>query len=195
MLLSQLIMVIQTLNYEVITGRGILNLETTKTAYYELKELKLFTRQLTKQLVVRQFVVNPGICSRCGKNKNIHAHHPDYTEPKIIVWLCKSCHSKLNTGTRNRKREVGIFIYYDEGRLKQFAAWKEFVETKNLLRSFISSPITPDRFNTETERSRIQLENNVLRAELNLRKSVRAHLDFIIYEPKIQQYLEGFKED
>lgn len=31
-------------------------------------------------------------CMVCGSNKNIHAHHEDYTKPLSVWWLCKQHH-------------------------------------------------------------------------------------------------------
>jgi len=30
-------------------------------------------------------------CVRCG-NPVVEAHHPDYNQPLLVVWLCRSCH-------------------------------------------------------------------------------------------------------
>lgn len=38
-------------------------------------------------------VIIPQPCRDCGADK-VHGHHPDYSKPLEVVWLCPSCHSK-----------------------------------------------------------------------------------------------------
>jgi hypothetical protein len=40
-------------------------------------------------------LVRPTVCEQCGKRtskQDIHAHHPDYSKPLTIKWLCPECH-------------------------------------------------------------------------------------------------------
>jgi DNA-directed RNA polymerase subunit M/transcription elongation factor TFIIS len=37
-----------------------------------------------------------GPCEVCSATEDIQAHHPDYTDPLNIVWLCKRCHAYLH---------------------------------------------------------------------------------------------------
>ena len=32
-------------------------------------------------------------CEGCGIPKRLEAHHPDYSRPLLVVWLCKPCHA------------------------------------------------------------------------------------------------------
>ena len=40
-------------------------------------------------------ITKPKECSRCGHptpRVRLHAHHPDYSKPLEIIWLCSECH-------------------------------------------------------------------------------------------------------
>jgi len=32
-------------------------------------------------------------CVHCGSTKRVQGHHPDYTKPLEVIWLCQSCHA------------------------------------------------------------------------------------------------------
>ena len=36
-------------------------------------------------------------CERCGAKK-VHMHHPDYSKPLEVIWLCTRCHEKEHHG-------------------------------------------------------------------------------------------------
>ena len=35
----------------------------------------------------------PALCEDCGVAKRLEKHHPDYSKPLAVVWLCKPCHA------------------------------------------------------------------------------------------------------
>ncbi len=35
-------------------------------------------------------------CAQCGSCHRLQAHHPDYSKPLDVVWLCEPCHKKLH---------------------------------------------------------------------------------------------------
>ena len=34
----------------------------------------------------------PSNCTKCDSTEHIQGHHPDYTKPLEVVWLCRECH-------------------------------------------------------------------------------------------------------
>lgn len=45
-------------------------------------------------------VIRPKRCQACDKKGLPHAHHPDYSKPLDVIWLCRKCH-----GVVHRKRD------------------------------------------------------------------------------------------
>jgi len=37
-----------------------------------------------------------GPCTKCGSEVNVQAHHPDYSLPHHVIWLCVRCHLKTH---------------------------------------------------------------------------------------------------
>jgi hypothetical protein len=40
----------------------------------------------------------PENCEGCGRQAEVEGHHPDYSQPLVVVWLCTKCH-----GVEHRK--------------------------------------------------------------------------------------------
>ena len=49
---------------------------------------------------VRSRKIKRGNCNNCGSQKT-HAHHPDYSKPLQIVWLCITHHMELHRAIKN----------------------------------------------------------------------------------------------
>ena len=48
----------------------------------------------------------PRPCDICGEADNVEMHHPDYSEPLRVVWLCRPHHLRLHAGTLATKGAV-----------------------------------------------------------------------------------------
>lgn len=45
-------------------------------------------------------------CQSCGTSDGrIHGHHPDYTKPLDVMWLCAACHSRQHRLEREELRQ------------------------------------------------------------------------------------------
>ena len=47
-------------------------------------------------------------CNVCASEKNLHAHHEDYSKRLTVIWLCASCHGLLHK-TKTRKNNARNF--------------------------------------------------------------------------------------
>lgn len=50
--------------------------------------------------VYRGLVQRRNVCDLCGSSGKIHGHHPDYSKPLDVIWVCTICHGKLHRGRR-----------------------------------------------------------------------------------------------
>lgn len=52
-------------------------------------------------------IKRPNKCAVCGVLCKPQAHHPDYSKPLEVVWLCVSCHSDVHKRLREQNRKGG----------------------------------------------------------------------------------------
>lgn len=43
-----------------------------------------------------QHILLGSFCAICGNTKELEKHHPNYSQPKLIITLCKKCHTKIH---------------------------------------------------------------------------------------------------
>lgn len=51
---------------------------------------------------VRRGKIKKEPCVICTSIINIESHHPDYSQPDWVIWLCRKCHKGLH---KNEKFE------------------------------------------------------------------------------------------
>ena len=80
--------------------RLYLNVKETRKQNVEYQR-KTKVWRTTNNAVRAGKLIRPSICSVCLEEKDIEAHHEDYSKPLEIIWCCKDCHVELD-----RHREV-----------------------------------------------------------------------------------------
>ena len=86
-------------NREYMKRKRLNNLETVRAMDRErslvrLKDEKYKARMILNIAVRDGKVYKPNICQDCGKETKLYAHHPDYSQPLLVEWLCSECHGK-----------------------------------------------------------------------------------------------------
>jgi len=62
---------------------------------------KTKARNKLKTAINNGTLVRPSQCQKCGATgskgagNQIEGHHPDYSQPLKVEWLCRSCHMRL----------------------------------------------------------------------------------------------------
>lgn len=71
-----------------------------KNRRYEKKNnLQRFAHLSVRAAILCGILVRPKKCSDCGKRCHPHAHHPDYSKPLDVLWLCHACHVEAHGGS------------------------------------------------------------------------------------------------
>ncbi len=73
-----------------------------KKAWREKNPAKDRASQTLRNAVARGKMKRSTVCEVCGLGGKIHGHHPDYSKPLEVQWLCIRCHERAHhdTGTR-----------------------------------------------------------------------------------------------
>jgi hypothetical protein len=46
-------------------------------------------------------------CAMCG-DPNTEKHHPDYSRPLLVIWLCHQCHVDLHMSEKSSSTDGGL---------------------------------------------------------------------------------------
>ena len=71
--------------------------------YSKYNSEKIKAHNIIKYAIQTGKIIKPTICEHCKKEfpiKDIDGHHPDYSKPLEVIWLCKSCHKILHVNLR-----------------------------------------------------------------------------------------------
>lgn len=65
--------------------------------------LKTQARSKLKHAVKMGLLIRPSKCQACGEEKKVEGHHPDYTKPLEVEWMCHRCHCRTHHGCLEHK--------------------------------------------------------------------------------------------
>ena len=57
-------------------------------------KLKVKARQKLNHAIKKGIIKRLEKCEKCISEFRVYAHHPDYSKPLEIIWLCQICHKK-----------------------------------------------------------------------------------------------------
>lgn len=57
---------------------------------------KLAAHKAVASALKRGELIRPDRCSQCQDIGYVVAHHPNYSKPLLVIWLCDSCHMRLH---------------------------------------------------------------------------------------------------
>jgi len=70
-------------------------LSTAQYAWQQRNPEKARAHRLVKYAVKTGKLIKPSVCPRCGLAKPVQAHHPDYSKPLEVDWMCEKCHNEI----------------------------------------------------------------------------------------------------
>jgi len=63
------------------------------------KNPEKYQARLRVQTAVKQGVLVRKPCQKCGRENSV-GHHPDYTKPLEVIWLCRIHHRAIHYGSK-----------------------------------------------------------------------------------------------
>ena len=57
---------------------------------------KVMAQKKIKYYKKRKYIIPPNECQLCERKGKTEAHHPDYSKPLDIIWVCKYCHNRIH---------------------------------------------------------------------------------------------------
>ncbi len=61
--------------------------------------------QRARRAVKRGIIAKPESCGRCSSPiARLQMHHPDYSQPLLVEWLCKPCHAVADRERREAEK-------------------------------------------------------------------------------------------
>lgn len=62
---------------------------------YQKNKHKYAARRMIQKLIKLGVIIREP-CNMCGSDTNLRGHHPDYSKPAFVIWLCQKHHSEVH---------------------------------------------------------------------------------------------------
>jgi hypothetical protein len=89
---------------------------------------KRTTRHKLRYAVKRGLINKPKKCSDCKEEKALQGHHPDYSKPLEVIWLCRKCHDSLHRIERLKNKplivKTKIVMKVKKPEIKKLEKWE-----------------------------------------------------------------------
>ena len=69
--------------------------ETTERYRHEYPD-KINACQKARRARIKGLITPPNSCPSCGYGGKLIMHHPDYSKPLEVEWMCQRCHKRLH---------------------------------------------------------------------------------------------------
>jgi hypothetical protein len=148
----------------------------------QVNQLKSAAALTYQQKGSRQFY-KPQYCALCfttQDGKHYRNHQPDLTDPLVVIPLCSTCHGKIKRGHRVERDWAAYFIYFSN-RADKLLAYREFISVKNQLKQILSA--SNSELNSELIKTKLMVEHQLVKKEINLWKAVLTKFTMEPYEP------------
>lgn len=66
-----------------------------QTKRYWEQHYKPTAKEIARTAYRQGKLQKPLCCEKCGEPKTLERHHPDYTKPMLVMWVCRKCHCSL----------------------------------------------------------------------------------------------------
>ena len=80
---------------------GSLERVAQRAAWIARNPEKARAQAILHKAVERKKILKPTTCSKCGAEGRIEAHHPDYSKPLEVIWLCRIHHVEAHRTSYN----------------------------------------------------------------------------------------------
>lgn len=77
----------------------------TRKRYRANYKEKCYAEGLVNEAIRNGKLKRPEACEVCKTKCKVQAHHPDYSKPLEVMWLCVSCHAKEHNKIRELERQ------------------------------------------------------------------------------------------